>query len=417
MPATEPVIARRYTRSDPRGSYPRITGAPEPAVNRVALFWRPIVDLTPSPHAGLRMRMLHPVARWLAEPKDGRIVWFSRIGVPGLRRQVLRHAGLDPYDCSGPPGLAEDLRTPDWRNLVAVLERFGELDDHLRALVVFHLAQLSFTEYALRLTGDVEPTGEAGRDHYAYQVARAHSRVPGHTDRAVRVFERIASTTPDPRLAVLAAAQGVSHAVRGKGETALAHRFEGLGLAVEMAADSWHGHLARSRFHRALALLRMVERDLGGMRRELRTAWWCNDQLFAAPADEVSTMVAVENRRILLESEIKAASRAASDVPPGTVREWCGELERMDPDCVETRLVLGDGYAAANDLPRAARWYAAAGELGTSDGAVGWFRAGQAFDRLGERERAVQAMGRCLELDTTAVEPRRYLKEAASDGD
>jgi hypothetical protein len=61
------------------------------------------------------------------------------------------------------------------------------------------------------------------------------------------------------------------------------------------------------------------------------------------------------------------------------------------------------------DLAAAARWYVAAGELGTGDGAEGWYRAGQCFERLGWPDRAANAMGRCLELDTTAVEPRRYL--------
>jgi tetratricopeptide (TPR) repeat protein len=61
-------------------------------------------------------------------------------------------------------------------------------------------------------------------------------------------------------------------------------------------------------------------------------------------------------------------------------------------------------------LGEAARWYEAAGDLETVSGAQGWFRAGQCYDRLGDREQALAAMARCLELDRSAVEPRQYLR-------
>jgi hypothetical protein len=403
-------LLRRYSRTDERGSCPRVSDAPEIECNRLAMFWRPIIDMTDSQRAPMRLAMIRPVVDWLADPAPGRVSWFSRIGVAGLRSQVVRHAGLAEYDCRTPADLPEHLRTPAWRQLVDILDRFGELDPYTRALVVFHLAQLSFSYYAARLTGVVPPTGEPGQDHYAYFVARVFLRIPGRAADVMPVLEALATNPHDPSLAVLAAAQGAGQSVRGLGDVRLARRFEELGRRVTTPAGGWQADLARSRFHRAVALLRVAQRDAAGMRDELEAAWRHHGWLAAAaPADEITTMVVDENRRILIESEIKSAYRADEEKTADRLRAWALELSRLDPYCVEARLVVGDGYAAAGDVATAASWYARAGELGTVDGAIGWYRAAQCYDHLGDRDGAIQAMGRCLELDTTAVEPRRYL--------
>jgi hypothetical protein len=59
-------------------------------------------------------------------------------------------------------------------------------------------------------------------------------------------------------------------------------------------------------------------------------------------------------------------------------------------------------------------WYAAAGELGTGAGAVGWFRVGQCYEFAGDRGRAVNAMGRCLELDGVAKDARTFIEAFGS---
>jgi predicted TPR repeat methyltransferase len=91
----------------------------------------------------------------------------------------------------------------------------------------------------------------------------------------------------------------------------------------------------------------------------------------------------------------------------------CAQLNTLDPNCVEARLVVGDGHAAIQDWTQAAHWYQKAGELGTGAGAIGWFRAAQCHDLAGDPAAALNAMGHCLELDTTAVEPRTSLSAAA----
>jgi hypothetical protein len=407
---TSADLHRHYSRTDHRGHFPVIAEAPEIAHNRLALYWRPLIDLTPVQRAPLRLTMIQPVAEWLAKPVADRVCWFSRIGVNGLRSQVVRHAGLNEYDCRVPSDLPRELRTPAWERLVDALGRFRDLDPYMQALIMFHLAQLTFGLYAKRLAGVVSPTGEPGYDHYAYNVARILARLPGHAHEAMPVFQALTQNRHDPALGVLAAAQGVGQGVRSLGDVSLSQRFEQAAQFAAARAAGWLGHLALSRFHRAVALLRIAEKDPGGMRAELREAWHHHDEMTAtAPDGMISQLIINENRLIIIESEIKSVFRVDEPETRHKLTAFADELLRLDPYCVETLIVAGDGYAVAGDWAIAAQLYSRAGELGTTAGATAWYRAGQCYVHLGENDRAVNAMGRCLELDTTAVEPREYL--------
>lgn len=377
------------------------------------MFWRPIIDMADSELAPMRLRMIQPVSAWLAEPVPGRWSWFAMIGVAGLRHQVLRHAGLEHYDCREPAGLPVELRTPQWSRLVSAIEQFGMLDYYGKSLVVFQLAQLSYCEFVFKLAGIEPATGDPAHDRYAYEVGRIHARYPGHAPRALVVFEQIATSYSDKLLALAACAQGIGHSIRDGGRVEVARRFEGLGQVILDTGmpDSWHSILVQSRYHRALALLRLHERDPGGMREALGTAVRLGDQLLLPGlAEGTDRVVALENRRILLESQIKAAARARGDESAAQLRALCDELYPIDPYCIEVRLVIGDGYATIGNYLEAAHWYSMAGDLGTGSGAVGWFRAAQCYDNLGDRGNALNAMGRCLELDSTAVEARQYIE-------
>jgi hypothetical protein len=398
-------LRQRYSRTDPRGRFPRVVGFPGVECNRLGVSWRPVIDMTDSPFAAVRLRAIIPVADWLADGGEHRS-WFSMIGVPGLRRQVVLHAGLGEFDCSRPEGLSEELRTERWQSLVDLLGRFGELGDGTRALVVFHLAQLSFTECVFTVAGVVEPNGDPERDRYAYEVARVHSRHPARVASALRVFGRLPEVTTDPLLALGACFQGIGHAIRDRGDHSRAREFERQGSAVGGLTDDWHSCLVRSRFHRAVALLRLAEGDADAMRRELAYAVSLGDQLAADATGHADRLVAAENSRYLAELRIRTA--CAGEVP-----DLCAGLASLDPYCVEAKLVIGDALAGAGDVRSAAEWYANAGELGTVSGAIGWFRAGQCYDRLGDYPAAINAMGRCLELDATAVEPCAYLEGSA----
>lgn len=416
-PASSPglKLRSRYTRSDPKGLFPHLTGLPGLPLNRLGAFWRPIIDMTDSDLASSRLRTIHPIASWLEDPGAGEPLWFARINVTGLRRQVIRHSGLNAYDCREPKDLPDELRTPAWETLVRAIDRFDGLDYYVRTLVLFQLAQLSYCELGVRLAGDVEPDGDPVRDRYVYQVARVHARLPGSRPYALKLFERLATSSKDSLLALLSCFQGISHAIRKEDDLDLARRFESHGRAITEPPEDWHTFLVKSRFHRALALLRLNERRFAEMREEVTAALDFHERLRPEVSGEIDTMVANENRRILLESQINAAIRARGDESAGQVRALCAEIIGLDPYCVLVRLAVGDGHAAIGDYADAARWYERAGELGTGAGAIGWFRAGQCHDFLGDRGAAVNAHGRCLELDLSAVEPREYLTAHAGD--
>ncbi|MEO3818593.1 hypothetical protein [Plantactinospora sp. B24E8] len=382
-------LNRFYRRSDPRGLFPYLPGEPTLAHNRLAQFWRPVIDLSDTGYASLRLRMVAPLAERLARG-DGRWPWYSRIAVPGLRSQVLRHAGLRRYDCRAPDGLPEQLRTPAWTNLLRYVGEFAEHDYPVRSQVLFHLAQLSYVGPALALAGEVAVTGQPSHDRYVYDVARLHARYPGRARHALSLFTALADHG-NPLIALSARFQGIGHGLRA-GDTTRAAWFA---APVKPAGlDDWYGTLVRSRFHRALALLRLRQGDRSSAVKELEVAGRLDVEL---AADPVEPLVARENTRYLLESRIEVTGEGAA------------ALVALDPYCVEAWLVAGDGHAAKGELAVAAERYARAGEFGTASGAIGWYRAGQCFHLLGDTGRAVNAMGRCLELDRTAVEPQEYL--------
>ena len=222
-------LKRRYTRSDPKGQFPRLTGLPELKYNRLGAFWRPVIDMTESEVAPTRLQMIRPVCEWLADPSPGRWSWFARIGVAGLRHQVVRHAGLDQYDCREPADMPGELRTPEWNRLVDAIDRFADLDFYVRTLVVFQLAQLSFCHFAVKLAGDLEPDGDAVHDRYVYEVARIQARCPGQAPQALSLFEGLAVKAGDPLIMLAACAQGISHAMRSGNDIQLSRTFRSTG--------------------------------------------------------------------------------------------------------------------------------------------------------------------------------------------
>jgi hypothetical protein len=410
-------IQSRYTRSDPKAQTPRLAGVQDIDLNRLATFWRPMIDLTDSELAPMRLRFTQPVAEWIADPSVERWSWFAMMGIPGLRHQVIRHAGLDRYDSREPHDLAPELRTPAWERLLDSIERFEDLEPRIRALVVFQLAQLSYGEFVLKICPLPAPTGDPDHDRFAYEVARVYLRYPGRGPETFRLFAHLAETAEDPLLALLACFQGISHAIRITSDLPLADDFAERGrrvLAERDYPDTWHGTLVRSRFHRSLALLGMTARDLDRMRSELEIALALDAELEVDPADEIDASVALENKRILVEAQIRAASRDDVYRERVDIAELCERLMGIDPYCVEARIVVGEGYAALDDYATAGFWYSRAGELGTAAGAVGWFRAAQCYDFIGDRWGATNAMARCLELDNTAVEAQTHLAASST---
>jgi len=410
--ASAPAIVAVYDRTDPRGYFPMPSDYPDIEHNRLAAYWRPLIDLQPSRFAPMRLRAIAYINAWLAEPGSTGWAWFSRHSVAGLRQQVIRHAGLPQFACHDPRELPAELRSPQWDVLVENIENFEDLQPLRRRLVVFQLVQLSFYDVATSLSGHATPDNTADTDLYLYEVARAHTTAPA--GRAGELFEYLSMKAQNPTLALAAIGQGISHALRRDRDIDIARRFERSAAGIHTTGSDWLNLLVRSRYHRAVALLRLRERDFAAMKGEVAQARELGEALFAMPMNETDTYVAIENRRIVLESLIKAAGRSPVKERFDHISTACEQLLAIDPTCIQARLVVADGYSSAGYYAEAARWYERAGELGTGAGAMAWFRAGQCHDVLGDTSAAVNAMGRCLELDTTAMQPRAYLDRVSA---
>lgn len=403
------AIAPIYDRTDPRGCFRLPTGHPDLKYNRLAAYWRPLIDMRPSGFAPMRLRAIRYVNAWLGDTDSLGWAWFSRHSVAGLRHQVIWHAGLPQYACRDPRELPAELRTPEWNVLVEAIDSFDDLPPLRRRLVIFQLVQMSFYNVATALSEYAVPDGTLESDLYLYEVARAHTGAPAGAARAGALFEQLSVNATDPTLRLAAIGQGISHAIRRDRDLNIARRFESYATDIDTSGTDWLDLLIRSRYHRAVALLRLKEREFGHVRDEVMLAKELGEALFESPMSEADNYVAVENRRIVLESLIKAAARAPIAERFDRIRTTCDQLITIDPTCIQARLVVADGYSSGGFYAEAARWYELAGELGTGAGAMAWFRAGQCHELLGDTSAAVNAMGRCLELDSTAVQPREYL--------
>lgn len=407
-------LHREYVRQKEDGAAPDGAGL---LGNRMALHWRPIIDLADGPFPPMRLSFVKPVADWLADPAQARWPQFAMIAVSGLRHQVVRHAGLPAYDCEDPADLAPELRTGRWQRLVEAIAAFHDLDFMRRTLTVFQLTQLSLCRFAITLAGRVEATGDVDNDTYAHMMGRVYARYPDGYKVAVPLFQRLAERATDPVLALQACFQGMGHTLRNPVDLQVAVDLEAKGreLVRDGVGDSWLASLAKSRFHRAVALLRLRQKDPEGMAGEIETTHAHSDAAIAAAADPIDAEVALENRRIIIESQIKAAARVPSYKAAVDVGALCEELADIDGYCLYTRRVLAEGYTALGDLATAATWYVRAGELGTAAGALSWFRAAECYERLGDGWSALNAMAHCLALDPDAVEARRYIARVAGE--
>lgn len=360
-----------------------------------------------SPLVALSLQSIRPVTILLNDSNPSRRSWFSRLGVSGLRRQVIRHAGLSHYDCDDPTGLSPELRTVEWQALVDRIEQFEKLDDATRALVVFNIAQLSFCSFAAQLAGTVQRNGDPMRDHYIYELGRVYARTTDHFDRALRTFTQLAEHWSDRLLALASCFQGIGHALRRRGAADVARDFERRGrliLAEAAPVDEWESALVRSRFHRSVAMLRLFENRAADAHAEANTAIRYHEELTGTDRPN-GRLVIAENRQYILELQLSIAQSTRAE----ETRQLCRAILDSDPFSVDAALRAGDGLAAMADYFQAASCYERAGSLGTIGGALGWFRAAQCYEIIGDRQSAGRAMERCLELDHLAVEPRAYL--------
>jgi tetratricopeptide (TPR) repeat protein len=233
-----------------------------------------------------------------------------------------------------------------------------------------------------------------------YQVGRALGRT-GQARAAVVAYQRLAATTADPAMRANAAYQAGGYGLRRASTTIGPAEAAQMRVASTTRPRTWAEALGLSRLCRLAAI---NAREPARAARHLDDAY---RQAEAARRLSGDDLALAENDRQLLDVELDIA--LLGKVTRAAVDKYALAAGAYDPHCIDHLTRLGLAEAAYGDYAAAANRFEAAGALGTLDGAAAWYLAGQCFDRLGRRGQAAHAMGRCLELDPAAVEPRGYL--------
>lgn len=409
----------QYSR-DESPSLARFVEAPDTTLdtNWLGVVWRPMVDLSTSPYTPVKVRNILHLQRMLG---GGGAVetrpWFAILSVSGLRVQALRHSGLTAYHCDDPAQLPIPLRSPGWQRLVEAMDAWDSLSTLDRTRVVALLNQLTMQRAVLGLVGRVKASArDRDEEHLLYETTRAVHRLAPKERIGPEVFTLLAEEGRDAGLRVLASAQIIAHEVRVNREVTSALRWvthgeEQLGrLRGEVAP--WLEALVASRFHRAAALAAFRGKDWSGAQYHLSSAKEQDEVLHELADDMLTRQLADENRKILLESLLKAATAAPQ--PTEEVDEFAGALLSLDPFDPDSHLVVGDARVAQGRIEEAAHHYEDAGQLGTLLGALGQYRAGCCWEFLGREHRALRAFCRTIEMDPAAMAARRRLATLAS---
>lgn len=392
-----------YTRSSPQ--LPPVC-AGSPLADSLTATWRPLLDLTGSERAPVRLRLAPHVGAWLVGDAP-RWSWCSRVSVPGLRQQVVAHGGLVPYVAASPDQLPAASWTPAWAGLIDAMTHFAKIDWRRRTLTIFQLTQLSYHRAALALADTVAPDGNVEADRFRLDAARVAASTPGRTDAALRVFAELSSSA-DRLVRLSAAFQGIGHSLRTAHELADAHEFATRGAAdLDLADERWQAALVASRYFRAVALLHLTagEPRRAAAAAEDAGAW--HARVAAGARDEADRLVALENERYLLE--------LAARLRPERAVELSEQVVALDPHCVQALVAAADAHARVGDLDSAVGRYESAGALGTAVGAIAWWRAALCHDARGVRVERERALRSCLALDPYAIEPRAALNSLGLD--
>lgn len=410
-------VQRVYRRSPPTAKLAVLARQQQPSLNSIALQWQSLLSLEESGRECVKLRNLGFLVRAM-EGKIADVQWFAILSVPGLREQIVQQSGLREYSCGSPADVSPQTRTDAWQLLVSVCERWPELQTNERVNLMSLLNQLTLPRAVIKLARRWLPSSanSAGDQYLIYEVARARHRLEPHAADAIAVLDRLARGASLVELRTWACAQMIAHHVRVARRIDRAIEFVALGRGYERQLLSSEspalGLLIWSRFLRAAALLEFALRS-EAVWRVLEEAQEAGDEMRRLGRTPAMGQLADENRKVLLESRIKAAGTTSTEVSVDELIEELLYLDGRDPDSL---LCCGDAVAKIGDLHRAAALYSSAGELGTVSAAIGWYRAGQCFEALRERKSALRCYTAALRIDPAGVEPAARLSELGLGG-
>lgn len=281
-------------------------------------------------------------------------------------------------------------KQPAWRVLAAGVAEWSSRDPQQRLLIACALNCLTMQADLLSWVRRIPHPAEPGSsEQLTYELSRGLQQLHRNREASGRAFAFLAEEGKDMSIRVLACTQLAARAMRAKKQNVEAYRWLSLGakLLPRLDQDDFARLLVASRYHRCVALYHTRTSNASGQASALERATEADAQLeYVCGPSGARSLVARENRRILLESQIKAAIGNGSEV--GAANELIDRFEALDPWCPETLYFSAVLLERTKQLDRAAHYYMRAAEMGTARGIQAAAAAQRCYQALARTDQA-----------------------------
>jgi tetratricopeptide (TPR) repeat protein len=329
--------------------------------------------------------------------KEPEIPLWAQRNMSSLYRASLARKGLEHEEAiSDPRGVPESRRSPEWRELCALVDGWAGLPNWQRACLARALMIMSYHQLALDLTESVLPSLDPSDEWDAQlMLANAQCRVVLHFESSGR------RTAYDPKplsdlvarapKASFARFKALNHLIMlyaqlVQDEKAASNHSEAMKDCAralgERYKDSAIEHLLMSNLYRVTSMVPFMRADRAAVAAEMAEAEAHAAAAVAAAPDE---FLATENLYSLCETRTREAI-------------WIGDFDRAEaaarrlirltPLDSKAWIELGEALYKGGKLEEAARAYITATWLGPPGLDIAYLMAGQCYGALGEHDLA-----------------------------
>ena len=382
------------------------------------------LDLGPPTLGLLHTEGVDYTARGFAAPAPA-VSWVQRQMSRHFRRRLAALPGAQAYSARRPHDLPAELRTPRWQALCDAVAGWEGLDHWQQVWTARLLLALCMHDEVLRLVppqraGDLarsEPAAQLASARVTAQVAVAidtGGRADAGVDRSEALL--LAEAAPEGSPARLSA---LVHLILQSSQVtpdhALARRWAEAGQGCVDAFVAGEPapvdrELAISRFHRAVALVPVIERDHAAMSRHMDLA---EEHARAALEVAEDDVLARENLYSVLESRTKEA--LLREDLPGAER-YARALVELTPLDAKAYIELGEVLVRKGEVEEALAAYLRAAQEGPPGEAIAWFMAGQCAQKVGDTTLAQHCFLTALQCDPLGVSSYRHLAALNVEG-
>ncbi len=362
-------------------------------------------------------------ARGLSESPPA-VSWVQRQLSCHFRERLFELPGAQAYKAWSCQELPVELRTPRWQVLCESIARWNDLGRWQQVWVARLLLALCMHHEVLRLVP--RPlANEVAHDEAAAQLAsvRATASVAVVLDHAGRIgakFDRsdllllAEEAQPGSPARLNALIHLILQCTQASPDRAAAHHWATKGqaclevLSAQMPS-SLDQKMAISRFHRAVALVFLLDQNEKEVRRHMDIA---EEHARAACATGGDGYLAQENLYSLLESRTKEMLLRRELVH---AEHYARELVRLTPLDSKALIELGEVLCQKNEMEEALAVYMEAAQCGPPGEAIAWFMAGQCAQITGDPLLAQHCFLEALRCDPWGISSYRRLEVLNTD--